>query len=51
MCIGALIPLLVTRRSPKVAETYTIPVTSGVIARESLMGVAIVILVTLKILC
>ena len=48
--IGALIALLVARRSPKVAETYTIPVSSGIIAGESLMGVTIAILVALKIL-
>ena len=51
MFIGALIALLVARRSPTVAETYTIPVASGVIAGESLMSVAIAILVALKILC
>lgn len=51
MFIGALIALLVTRGSPKVAETYTIPVASGIIAGESLMGVAIALLIALKILC
>ena len=50
MFIGALIALLVAKGSPKLAETYTIPVASGIIAGESLMGVTIAILVALKIM-
>jgi uncharacterized oligopeptide transporter (OPT) family protein len=50
MFIGASIALMVTRWSPMVAKTYTIPVASGIIAGESLMGVAIALLVALKFL-
>ncbi len=50
MFIGASIALIVTRKSPMIARTYTIPVASGVIAGESLMGVAIAILAALRIL-
>jgi OPT family oligopeptide transporter len=41
MFIGAVIVLLVAWVSPKANETYTVPVSSGIIAGESLMGVAI----------
>jgi uncharacterized oligopeptide transporter (OPT) family protein len=40
--LGALIASGVRRRAPKVAEAYTFPVASGVIAGGSLMGVALV---------
>jgi uncharacterized oligopeptide transporter (OPT) family protein len=42
MFAGALIAWLVARARPNVAETYTVPVSSGLIAGESLMGVAII---------
>jgi len=48
MFIGALIAWLVARAAPKAAEAYTVPVSSGLIAGESLMGVAIIL--TLEIL-
>jgi OPT family oligopeptide transporter len=44
MFIGALIALLFARYKPKAADTYTIPVASGIVAGESLMGVAIALL-------
>jgi putative OPT family oligopeptide transporter len=43
MFAGALIAWLVARYRPKVAETYTVPVSSGLIAGESLMGVGIIL--------
>jgi uncharacterized oligopeptide transporter (OPT) family protein len=33
----------VARAAPKTAETYTVPLSSGLIAGESLMGVAIIL--------
>ena len=48
MFVGALVAWLVARTTPKTAETYTVPVSSGLIAGESLMGVAIIL--TLEIL-
>lgn len=40
--LGALAALLVERRKPKVAEEFTLPVASGVVAGGSLMGVLLV---------
>lgn len=40
--VGALIGLVVEKRAPKLAEDYTFPIASGVIAGESLMGVALI---------
>jgi putative OPT family oligopeptide transporter len=40
--LGALIALLVQRRKPKLAEEFTLPVASGVVAGGSLMGVVLV---------
>ncbi len=34
---------LFARARPKAAETYTVPLSSGLIAGESLMGVAIIL--------
>jgi OPT family oligopeptide transporter len=48
MFVGALIAWLVARTDAKTAETYTVPVSSGLIAGESLMGVAIIL--TLEIM-
>jgi OPT family oligopeptide transporter len=48
MFVGALVAWLVSRASPKAGETYTVPVSSGLIAGESLMGVAIIL--TLEIM-
>jgi putative OPT family oligopeptide transporter len=41
--LGALIALVVQRRSPKLAEEFTLPVASGVVAGGSLMGVVLVL--------
>jgi uncharacterized oligopeptide transporter (OPT) family protein len=40
--LGALVALVIERREPKLAEEFTLPVASGVIAGGSLMGVALV---------
>jgi hypothetical protein len=40
--LGALIAFVVESRKPKLAETYTLPVASGVVAGGSLMGVVLV---------
>jgi uncharacterized oligopeptide transporter (OPT) family protein len=44
MFIGALLALGFARWKPKTAEQYTVPVSSGIIAGESLMGVLIAFL-------
>ena len=41
MFLGGLIALILEKKAPKTAEKYIIPVSSGIIAGESLMGVAI----------
>jgi uncharacterized oligopeptide transporter (OPT) family protein len=43
MFAGALLAWLFARARPKAAETYTVPLSSGLIAGESLMGVAIIL--------
>ena len=43
MFAGALLAWLAAKASPKAAESYTVPVSSGLIAGESLMGVAIIL--------
>jgi OPT family oligopeptide transporter len=48
MFIGSLSALLITKRWPKPAKEFIIPVSSGIIAGESLMGVAIALLTILK---
>jgi OPT family oligopeptide transporter len=40
--LGALVAFLLERRKPKLAEEFTLPVASGVVAGGSLMGVALV---------
>jgi putative OPT family oligopeptide transporter len=41
--LGALVAILLERRKPKLAEEFTLPVASGVVAGGSLMGVALVL--------
>jgi uncharacterized oligopeptide transporter (OPT) family protein len=43
MFIGALLAWLFAKASPRAADDYTIPVSSGLIAGESLVGVAIIL--------
>jgi uncharacterized oligopeptide transporter (OPT) family protein len=40
--LGALLALLLERRKPKLAQEFTLPVASGVVAGGSLMGVVLV---------
>jgi hypothetical protein len=40
--LGALVAFIVERRKPKLAEQFTLPVASGVVAGGSLMGVVLV---------
>jgi OPT family oligopeptide transporter len=40
--LGALVAVVVERRKPKLAEQFTLPVASGVVAGGSLMGVVLV---------
>ena len=47
MFIGACLALWLSRAKPKVHEKYTVPVSSGLIAGESLMGVGIALLKSL----
>ncbi len=49
MFAGALIAWLLARSSRETAERYTIPVASGLIAGESLMGVAISLVSALRL--
>ena len=41
--LGALIALLIEKRNPKLAEEFTLPVASGLVAGGSLMGVLLVL--------
>ena len=50
MFFGAALAVGFAKWKPKAAEQYTIPVSSGIIAGESLMGVAIAILGALHFL-
>jgi uncharacterized oligopeptide transporter (OPT) family protein len=50
MFLGALVAELLRRRSPKSAERYVVPVASGFIAGESLVGVLVAILIALGVL-
>jgi uncharacterized oligopeptide transporter (OPT) family protein len=50
MFIGAGIALWLERRRPVLAENSVIPIGSGFIAGESLMGVLIAILVVIGVL-
>ena len=47
MFIGSLIALWLSKSKPKVHEKYTVPVSSGIIAGESLMGVVIALITAL----
>jgi uncharacterized oligopeptide transporter (OPT) family protein len=47
MFIGACLALWLSKRHARLAEQYTVPVSSGIIAGESLMGVAIALMTAL----
>jgi OPT family oligopeptide transporter len=44
MFIGALIALILEKKRPVFGETYIVPVASGIIAGESLMGITVALL-------
>jgi OPT family oligopeptide transporter len=48
--IGATLALMFAKYRPALSAVYTIPVASGIIAGESLMGVAIALLIALEII-
>ncbi|MEK7315959.1 MAG: OPT/YSL family transporter, partial [Candidatus Eisenbacteria bacterium] len=50
MFIGALMVLWLSKKKPAIHEEYTVPVASGIIAGESLMGVLIALLTVAGIL-
>lgn len=50
MFIGAALAELARRRRPELAERAVVPIASGLIAGESLMGIAIAVLVALGVL-
>jgi OPT family oligopeptide transporter len=50
MFLGALVAFLLQRRRPAFAERYVVPVSSGLIAGESLMGVAVALLIVAGVL-
>jgi uncharacterized oligopeptide transporter (OPT) family protein len=50
MFLGAAIAEIVRRRDAKLAERTVIPVSSGLIAGESLMGIAVAILIAVGVL-
>jgi len=43
MFVGALVAWIAANTAPKAADDYTVPVSSGLIAGESLMGVALIL--------
>jgi uncharacterized oligopeptide transporter (OPT) family protein len=50
MFIGALIALGFEKAKPKLADLYIVPVASGIIAGESIMGVVVALLSAMKII-
>ncbi len=50
MFIGAAMALALSKARPKIHEEYTVPVSSGIIAGESLMGVLIALLTVAGVL-
>ena len=48
MFIGAFIAWVLEKRAPAFGETYTVPVASGLIAGESLMGIAVAMMIAFQ---
>ncbi len=48
MFIGALIAWILEKRTPAFGDKYTVPVASGLIAGESLMGIAVAMLIAFQ---
>ena len=44
MCIGALLAIGITKMNKKIGDDYIIPVSAGIIAGESIMGIAVALL-------
>ncbi len=49
MFVGALVVVVLERAKPKLADTYVIPVASGLIAGESLMAIVITVMFALGV--
>jgi uncharacterized oligopeptide transporter (OPT) family protein len=50
MFLGSAIAEIMRRRRPEAAERFVVPVSSGLIAGESLMGIVIALLVVAGVL-
>lgn len=50
MFAGALIAYILEKKNPVLSENYTVPVASGVIAGESIMGILVAILIAFQFL-
>jgi putative OPT family oligopeptide transporter len=50
MFLGAAVAEVLRRKSPKTADAYVVPVASGLIAGESLMGIVVAILIVAGVL-
>jgi putative OPT family oligopeptide transporter len=50
MFLGGLVAEMLRRRKPALADRYVVPVSSGLIAGESLMGVAVALLIVAGVL-
>ncbi len=48
MFVGALIAYLLEKRKPELSENFTVPVASGLIAGESIMGILVAILIAFQ---
>ncbi len=48
MFIGAFIAWVLEKRTPAFGDTYTVPVASGLIAGESLMGIAVAMMIAFQ---
>jgi uncharacterized oligopeptide transporter (OPT) family protein len=50
MFLGGLVAEMLRRRKPEISNRYVVPVSSGLIAGESLMGVAVALLIVFGVL-
>ncbi|NMC00178.1 MAG: hypothetical protein GYA35_07855 [Thermoanaerobaculaceae bacterium] len=48
MFIGALIAYILEKRKPEMSDNFTVPVASGLIAGESIMGILVAILIAFQ---
>ncbi|HVP37793.1 MAG TPA: OPT family oligopeptide transporter [Candidatus Saccharimonadales bacterium] len=49
MFVGAFLALMIEKLNPKAADTYTVPVASGLIAGESLMAIIITVMIAVGV--